>query len=173
MNEFAIPEIIISTPWEVEELIGNSINSTKSPCSESINQRLKQKLLKNKLAKSTNFKKTVADSEHIKTAKLYQNNYPQTTTRRLNKAMGTQEGTLENRMDETCSNSTSFGIRNTKHKIDNYNERSLDENDNNNNIETVNEKQPVPYTSSSKVTQDTLKRDYFSPSAKRIKQDSS
>jgi len=51
MSEFEIPEIIVQSPWEVEELLGNSINCTKRPCNLSISEKLKEKLLKNRLKK--------------------------------------------------------------------------------------------------------------------------
>ena len=54
MNEFTIPKIVVFSPWEVEELIGNVTNSTKPPCEQSTNQRLKEKLLKNRLMKKQN-----------------------------------------------------------------------------------------------------------------------
>ena len=66
MNGFVIPEIIVSSPWEVEELIGNATNSTKPPCNESINRRLKQKLLKKKLTKTIDATKTAAVGQRKK-----------------------------------------------------------------------------------------------------------
>ena len=46
MSDFQIPEILVQSPWEVEELLGNSINCTKRPCNLSISEKLKEKLLK-------------------------------------------------------------------------------------------------------------------------------
>ena len=66
MNGFVIPEIIVSSPWEVEELIGNATNSTKPPCNEFINRRLKQKLLKKKLTKTIDATKTAAVGQRKK-----------------------------------------------------------------------------------------------------------
>ena len=142
MNGFSIPEIIISSPWEVEELIGNSLNSTKPPCNESISRRLKQKLLKNKLAKSNNITTTPSsvsnsDTQEIKVINKDDFSHTNKSSNEIVVTNGKASTAAQNHI-EMCSNPnlnpqlTSFGFR-KKHKINDSNERSLDADNNNNN----------------------------------------